>query len=59
MNKGEKDKMGNYVDYYFENNRLQKIVDHIIKKNYCWLPQKEHDDFYSIAGTTVWYCEKL
>lgn len=58
MCKGEKDKMGNYVDYYFENNRLQKMVDHIIKKNYGWLPQKEHDDFYSIAGTTVWYCEK-
>lgn len=50
--------MGKYVDYYFENNRLQKLVDRIIKKRYGWIPQKDYDDFYSVAGQALWYCEE-
>lgn len=50
--------MGTYVDYYFENNRLKNMVDHIIKKKFGWLPQKDYDDFYSMAGQTLWYCEE-
>lgn len=58
MCKGEKDKMGNYVDYYFENenSRLKKIVDKIIARRFPWLPQMYHDDFYSIAGEVLWSC---
>lgn len=50
--------MGKYIDYYCCNNRLQNMVDHIIKKHFGWIPQKDYDDFYSIAGQAVWYCEK-
>lgn len=52
--------MGKYSDYYCNdyNKRLKPIVDHIITKNFGWLPQKEYDDFYSIAGQAVWYCEE-
>ena len=50
--------MGKMVDYYYEKERLKNLVDKILSTKYGWLPQKEHDDFYSIAGTTVWYCEK-
>ena len=50
--------MGKYFDFYFENNRLQTMVDHIIKKNYGWIPQKDYDDFYSVAGQALWYCEE-
>ena len=51
--------MGKYVDYYCDNNnaKLKPIVDNIIRKQFGWLPQKDYDDFYSIAGQTVWYCE--
>lgn len=50
--------MGKYVDYYLKNDKLKKMVDYIIAKSFGWLPQKDYDDFYSIAGTTVWYCEE-
>lgn len=50
--------MGKYVEYYYQNNRLQNMVDHIIKKHFGWIPQKDYDDFYSIAGQAVWYCEE-
>lgn len=50
--------VGKMVDYYYEKERLKNLVDKILSTKYGWLPQKEHDDFYSIAGTTVWYCEK-
>lgn len=50
--------MGKYIEYYCQNNRLNNIVDYIIMKNFGWLPQKEYDDFYSIAGQTLWYCEE-
>lgn len=50
--------MGQYVDYYYSNNRLKKLVDKILAFNYGWIPLKDYDDFYSIAGMTVWYCEE-
>lgn len=51
--------MGKYVDYYCinENRRLKPIVDNILKRYFGWLPQSDYDDFYSIAGQTVWDCE--
>ncbi|MEY8339477.1 hypothetical protein AALB16_15910 [Lachnospiraceae bacterium 62-35] len=55
----EVDPMGKYVDFYCkDNNReLKKIVNPIIAKKFGWIPQKDFDDFYSIAGQTVWRCE--
>lgn len=50
--------MGKYVDYYCSKDRLRNMVDRIILKHYGWIPQKEYDDFYSIAGQTLWYCEQ-
>ena len=52
--------MGKYVDYYMNNNgeKLYKIVNAIIQKNFGWIPQKDYDDFYSIAGQVVWNCEQ-
>lgn len=52
--------MGKYVDYYCsDNNReLRKIVDPILANRFGWLPQKDYDDFYSIAALVVWDCEK-
>lgn len=51
--------MGKYSDYYCAdgNKKLKVMVDRIIRKEFPWLPQKDYDDFYSIAGQTVWYCE--
>jgi hypothetical protein len=51
--------MGQYSDFYCkdDNSQLRVIVDTIIRRNFNWLPQCEYDDFYSIAGQTVWYCE--
>lgn len=52
--------MGKWIDYYCADNnrRLIKLVDKIVLKNFGWLPQKEYDDFYSIAGQVVWNCEQ-
>ena len=52
--------MGQYVDYYCKNNNkiLNSIVDIIILKKFGWLPQKDYDDFYSIAGQVIWDCER-
>lgn len=53
--------MGKYVNFYCGNNNkeLEKIVDQIIIKRFGWLPQKDYDDFYSIAAQVVWDCEKV
>lgn len=52
--------MGKYVDYYCKcnNQNLIKVVNRIIEKHFGWLPQKDYDDMYSIAGKVVWDCEK-
>lgn len=50
--------MSSYVNYYYANNRLTRIVDKILKCNYAWILPKDYDDYYSIAGETLWYCEK-
>ena len=52
--------MGQYVDFYCgnENKELKKIVNPILMKNFAWIPQKDYDDFYSIASMVVWDCEK-
>lgn len=52
--------MGKYIDYYCKDNckELKRITDSILNRKFGWMPQMHYDDFYSIAGTTVWYCEK-
>ena len=52
--------MGKYVEFYCgENNKeLKKIVDLILKNRFSWIPQKDYDDFYSMAACVVWRCEK-
>ena len=52
--------MGQYVDFYCgnENKELKKIVNPILIKNFAWIPQKDFDDFYSIASQVVWDCEQ-
>ena len=52
--------MGKYVDYYCQNNckRLISLTNQIIKNKFGWIPEKDYDDFYSIAGQTLWMCEK-
>lgn len=52
--------MNQYLIYYCENNekRLKTISDTIIIKHFGWLPQKDYDDFYSIAGEVLWSCCK-
>lgn len=52
--------MGKYVDFYCgENNKeLKKIVDPILKSRFGWIPQKDYDDFYSMAACVVWKCEE-
>lgn len=52
--------MGKYVDYYCknENNRLKKIVEKIIARRFPWMPYKDYDDYYSLAMTVVWDCER-
>lgn len=50
--------MGEYVDYYYSDGRLKNLVDKILVLHYGWIPLRDYDDFYSIAGTTLWYCEE-
>lgn len=52
--------MGQYVDFYCENENkeLKKIVNPILIKRFAWIPQKDYDDFYSIASMVVWDCEQ-
>ena len=52
--------MGQYVDFYCKDNNkeLKKIVNPILTNQFGWLPQKDYDDFYSIAAQVVWDCEK-
>ncbi len=52
--------MGKYVDFYCkdDNKELKKIVNKILCNNFGWIPQKDYDDFYSLAGQVVWNCEK-
>lgn len=51
--------MGQYVDFYCgnENKELKRIVNTILRKSFPWIPQKDYDDFYSIAALVVWDCE--
>lgn len=51
--------MGQYVDFYCgnENKELKRIVNSILIKKFPWIPQKDYDDFYSIAALVVWDCE--
>ena len=53
-------KMGQYVDFYCgnENKELKKIVNSILVRRFAWIPQKDYDDFYSIASMVVWDCEQ-
>lgn len=50
--------MNNYLILYCENDskKLKSISDTIIIKHFGWLPQKDYDDFYSIAGEVLWKC---
>lgn len=50
--------MKDYLFYYCENDssKLRQISDSIIIKHFGWLPQKDYDDFYSIAGSVLWDC---
>ena len=52
--------MGKYIDFYCDDShkKLKNISDMIIQKTFPWLPQKDYDEFYSIAGQTLWYCEE-
>lgn len=50
--------MGRYVDYWMSHHRLDNLTYKIIQNSFGWLPQKDYDDFYSIATTTLWYCEE-
>lgn len=52
--------MGQYVDFYCknENKELKKIVNPILAMRFSWIPQKDYDDLYSIAGEVVWDCEE-
>ena len=52
--------MGQYVDFYCgdENKELKKIVNPILIRRFAWIPQKDYDDFYSIAAMVVWDCEE-
>ena len=52
--------MGQYVDFYCENENkeLKKIVNQILAMRFAWIPQKDYDDFYSIASMVVWDCEQ-
>lgn len=47
-----------YLKYYCRNNnaRIKQISDTIIIKHFGWIPQKDFDDFYSIAGEVLWNC---
>ena len=51
--------MGKYLDYYCSNNykNLINLVDRIMITHFGWVPRKDYDDFYSIAGQVVWNCE--
>ena len=52
--------MGQYVDFYCENENkeLKKIVNPILTRRFAWIPQKDYDDFYSIASMVIWDCEQ-
>lgn len=52
--------MQDYIKYYCENDgaRIRKISDSIIIKYFGWLPQRDYDDFYSIANEVLWICYK-
>ena len=52
--------MEKYLDIYLKNDckRIRKIADSIIIKCFAWLPQKDYDDFYSIANEVLWICCK-
>lgn len=52
--------MKKYVEYYCKNNSelLKTVADGIIIHNFGWIPQRDYDDFYSIAHEVLWNCEK-
>lgn len=52
--------MKDYLIYYCEKDskKLKDISNYIILRNFPWLPQKDYDDFYSIAGEVLWDCCK-
>lgn len=52
--------MGKYVDFYCSNNNkeLKKIIDPVLVNKFGWIPQRDYDDFYSVAACVVWDCEK-
>ena len=47
-----------YIEYYCKNNNkeLKRVSNNIITKYFAWIPQKDYDDFYSIAGEVLWGC---
>lgn len=50
--------MGKYVDYWMACGRLNNLTYKIIQNSFGWLPQKDYDDFYSIATKVLWDCER-
>lgn len=52
--------MGQYLDFYCSNNNkeLEKVVNNMLMKHFGWIPQKDYDDFYSIASQVLWNCER-
>lgn len=49
-----------YIQYYCNDNckKLNEVADYVITRYFGWLPQKDYDDFYSIASEVLWQCHK-
>lgn len=49
MDKMNKQKVSKLTDRYYSEYELHKFVDKFLRK-YKWIPQKDYDDFYSVAN---------
>lgn len=51
--------MGQYLEFYCKNNNkeLERVVNQMLGKHFRWIPQKDYDDYYSIASQVLWNCE--
>lgn len=49
MNEMNKQKVAELTDKYYSEYELHKFVDAFLRK-YKWIPQKDKDDFYSVAN---------
>lgn len=54
MDTMNREKIAELTDKYYSENKIHKFVDTFLKK-YKWIPQKDKDDFYSIAN--YYFCE--